>query len=403
MKRVGIVVPEFRTQQAPGGGVATVADFVIESLRSDGRFEVEVVSPRMYHRAPESQRLVAPRTWVGGPQTSQAQLRDVPVTYVGARWAEFEPFRFKSTALLRATLSRFDVLVVVCGTPSSFELVRGSRVPVMGQVATVVSAERKRLMSTGKRLRQLVHRINTAMVTRLDRSGVRVPNIVFVENPWMREWCERHGAQRVEIELPGIDTDLFYPQSPSSARAGYILSVGRLADPRKNLPLLIRAYALARSTYDVKQQLVIAGRESPPQEAIDAIRALGMDDHVVIKSDVPFSELPQLYRDAEFFVMSSSEEGLGMVMMEAMSSGLPVISTATEGGKVVVNDSSAGVLVQIDAAAEAAMARAIGEYAKNATLRESAALAARERAERHFAARESGRRFVAAVVELAGR
>lgn len=402
--RVGIVVPEYRTPQAPGGGVASVADFILDALDDHGDIEYEVISPRTFHGARESQRLFAPRSWFRGPQVVRAIVGGRTITYVGSRWAEFEPLRFKGSRQLRRALVGYEALVVVCGTPSSFEMVRGVNVPVLGQVATIVAEERKQLLASGSLLKRVQRSIATKMVSRLDESGVKIPRTLLVENPWMKEWSEANGAANPTIDLPGIDVAKYAPADRTDdavrVRPPYILSMGRLADPRKNLPLLVRAYGRARKEYGVTQRLVLAGRGVPPAEAIEAIHELDLSAYVEVASDVPIDELPSLYREADFFAMSSSEEGLGMVLMEAMASALPVVSTATEGAKVVVGDSLAGVLVCLDEGAESNLAAAIRDYANDPAARRAGSEAARARALSEFSAEQAGRRYIAAIAEL---
>ncbi|PYD00609.1 glycosyltransferase family 1 protein [Microbacterium esteraromaticum] len=401
MMRIALVVPEYRTEQGLHGGVATVADFVIDAFADVREAQVEVLSPRMWSRAPESQRILSPASWFRGPQSRSVTIGDTCVTYVGSRWAEIQHLRFRGSRLLRKLLGDFDILVVICGSPASFELVRGVGKPVLGQVATTVAVERQKLIEKASPLMRLIHRTNTLLVSRLDRSGVGVPNVLLVENPWMAAWAQTHGAENVRIVLPGVDVEAFSPRTGAAGEPGYILSVGRLADPRKNLSLLIRAYAIARAEYGVRQRLVLAGRNSPPSEVWEEIRRHNLGDAVDVHSDVSGDGLSALYREADFFAMSSSEEGLGMVMMEAMASGLPVVSTATEGAKVVVGSSEAGVLVDLGPGEERGLATAISRFANDERLRTAARLEARARAETNFSSERAGERFREAILAMA--
>lgn len=246
-QRIAIVVPEYRTKAAPGGGVSTVADFVISSLSTVSEWEIEVFSPRMWSGAKESQRFREPRSWLKGPQTETGQVKGVPVTYVGSHFAEIEQLRFLSRKLLRELLSPFDLIIVISGTPAAFELVNGMDVPVLAQVATTVQVERARLITNGNWFQRIVRKINLSLSSRLDRSGVRIPQLVLVENPWMESWCRRNGAGETRIELPGVDTDFFSPPLNEFTvnGSGYIISVGRLSDHRKDFGLLLSAYDLA--------------------------------------------------------------------------------------------------------------------------------------------------------------
>ncbi len=75
--------------------------------------------------------------------------------------------------------------------------------------------------------------------------------------------------------------------------------------------------------------------------------ALGVADHIEVRQDVPARELAKLYRAASLFVLSSNEEGLGIVLLEAMASGLPVVSTRCGGPETVVTEGQTGFLVPV--------------------------------------------------------
>jgi glycosyltransferase involved in cell wall biosynthesis len=107
----------------------------------------------------------------------------------------------------------------------------------------------------------------------------------------------------------------------------FILYVGTL-EPRKNLPLLFRAYArLVQQRESI--HLVIVGRLGWGMEGIwDQIRALGIQDRVQFTGYIPAQDLPIVYNLAQVFVYPSLYEGFGFPPLEAMACGTPTITTA---------------------------------------------------------------------------
>ncbi len=106
----------------------------------------------------------------------------------------------------------------------------------------------------------------------------------------------------------------------------FILYVGTI-EPRKNLPLLVQAFAACRRRGDLPHQLVCVGpygwRSRNLAERIDGLE----DDHaLVFPGYVPFEDLPALYSMAEMFVFPSMYEGFGLPVIEAMACGTPVIT-----------------------------------------------------------------------------
>jgi glycosyltransferase involved in cell wall biosynthesis len=122
----------------------------------------------------------------------------------------------------------------------------------------------------------------------------------------------------------------------------FILYVG-LVEPRKNLPLLIRALAsLRQQGYPIP--LVIVGRFGWRHAAVlEQIEQLGLKEHVIFTGYVPQADLPILYNLASVFVYPTLYEGFGLPVLEAMACGAAVVTSAVSSLPEIVGDT--GLLV----------------------------------------------------------
>ena len=106
----------------------------------------------------------------------------------------------------------------------------------------------------------------------------------------------------------------------------FILYVGTI-EPRKNLPMLIEAFARRKQAGDLPHQLVCAGPYgwlcADVERLIDRLR---LRDQVRFTGYVSFADLPALYTMAEMFVFPSVYEGFGLPVIEAMACGTPVVT-----------------------------------------------------------------------------
>jgi glycosyltransferase involved in cell wall biosynthesis len=110
-------------------------------------------------------------------------------------------------------------------------------------------------------------------------------------------------------------------------RVPIVLAVGRLTAV-KDYPTLLRAFARVRAQRDVR--LLILGEGEERGKLTAQVRALRMDDAVAMPG---FVDNPYAYmRNVQAFVLSSSYEGFGNVLAEAMACGTPVMSTDCPGG-----------------------------------------------------------------------
>lgn len=110
----------------------------------------------------------------------------------------------------------------------------------------------------------------------------------------------------------------------------YLLYIGTL-EPRKNLPLLIQAYALWRtqtSSANHNVRLVLGGGKGWAYESIfEIVRGLGLEPMVDFPGFIPSPQLPDWYRCALAFVYPSKFEGFGLPVLESMACGTPVITS----------------------------------------------------------------------------
>ena len=133
-----------------------------------------------------------------------------------------------------------------------------------------------------------------------------------------------------------------------------VLFVGRL-QPLKGLDTLLRTVHLVRQHYPMLQVRIV-GRgvdEGDPHEAeeLDRLRTLaehlGLTPHVAFTKAQPQETLAQYYAAADVFVMPSHYESFGMVVLEAMACGIPVVASRVGGLASTVVHERTGLLVPV--------------------------------------------------------
>ncbi len=156
-----------------------------------------------------------------------------------------------------------------------------------------------------------------------------------------------NGLLRPEaLDQPASDHPWFKGDLP------VVLAVGRLSK-EKDFPTLVRAFAEVLKKRPAKLIIVGEGRERPAIEAL--IGELGIGEHVALPG---FSDNPYAYmKAASLFVLSSTHEGFGNVLIEALAAGCPVVSTDCPGGPPEILDGGyIGPLVPVGESAPMATA-----------------------------------------------
>ena len=163
-------------------------------------------------------------------------------------------------------------------------------------------------------------------------------------------------ASRIATIPCGVDTDLFTPGDRAEARRRLglddrpvLLWVGRIA-PIKGLDTLLDTVARLREAGRDMRLLVVGGEADEPTNGHETslrrrIAALGLGESVRFVGPQPQSVLPLYYAAADVTVLPSYYESFGMVALEAMACGSPVIASRVGGLVTTVRDGVTGFLV----------------------------------------------------------
>lgn len=330
-----------------GGGIPMLARWLRGALQTAGGYKVDVHDLATSRRDEASRRLMAPPSWARRSLQRPSRGAD-PVVHWGGNAVEIETMRYRPRRELDGVLRQYDLVQVVAGTPALGASAIRAGVPVVLLTATLAKPERQRLLAELTGPPRIWRQGMTLLNSRIERRVLRSVDALLVLNSVMLDHGRSSGSRRVVKTFPGIDTDRFVPTAAGWRRDGYILSVCRLDDPRKGLERTIRAYAQMLQADGSVPPLVLAGRHQLPESLSDLVVRIGLSSRVTVCSDVDPADLPELYRGASVFVQTSYEEGLGISALEAMASGVPVVSTATAGAKETVVDGVTGWLVPPD-------------------------------------------------------
>jgi glycosyltransferase involved in cell wall biosynthesis len=339
-RSVALVTHGFETT----GGVGTVTRWLRDALNATGGYRVDVHSLATSSRDRHSRRLAAPGSWPRGSLRAAPDGR--PGQHWGANAVELEFMRYRPRRELTRALRGYDLVQVVAGGPAWASPVVRRGVPVVLQVASLARWERAAQLAAQPLAARAWRGAMTALTTRVERRALAGVDAVLVENAAMLNWVRSLGHDGVVKAAPGVETEFFTPARWGWRPDGHLLSVCRLGDARKGLDRVVRGYAeLLRRRDGRVPDLVLAGRGELPGPVRDLVAGLGLGSRVVVRSDVGPAELLALYQGASVFLQASHEEGLGMTVLEAMSCGLPVVSTETAGSTETVLDGVTGWLV----------------------------------------------------------
>jgi glycosyltransferase involved in cell wall biosynthesis len=180
-----------------------------------------------------------------------------------------------------------------------------------------------------------------------DRTLKKADRIIVINNETKKLLVERRiEEQKIIIIPPGIDTGKFQlvHKKEKEKNTIEILSTGSLTK-RKGMDVTIRALPEIVKYYkDIVLRIVGDGPQLENLKAL--VNELKVADYVVFEGLVFHNEMPSFYNRADIFVSMSRAESWGQMYLEAMSSGLPIITTKNKGSNEIIEDGKFGYLIE---------------------------------------------------------
>ena len=211
----------------------------------------------------------------------------------------------------------------------------------------------------------------------------RLDGKIAVSEP-ARDFVRKYFGGDYRIIPNGVDPLRFSPDNPPiegfSDGTRNVLFVGR-PDPRKGLEYLIRAMEIVRRESKTPVRLIVIG-DGPRRAAYEAMVGVQHRDSVLFLGSVSRDLLPRYFSSAEVFCSpATGNESFGIVLLEAMASGVPVVASDIPGYRTVVANGQEGFLT--GPRDYEAMAKAILLLLSDQRLREDMGAKGRQKALRY--------------------
>jgi hypothetical protein len=346
-------------------------------------------------------------TWLIAPEYPARWQDDAHVLRQPSRYLAFDPEdrMMKSGATLAACMKHagnIDVLHVQ--TPFvahwiGIKAARELRVPVVETYHTFFEEYLHHYVPL------LPASIARAIARTFSRTQCNAVDAVVAPSQQLADVLRRYGITRPIETIPtGLNLDEFAGGDGAAFRARHgialdrpvMLLVGRVAH-EKNIGFLLEV--LAAVVRSVPTALFVIAGEGPALPALKRAAAeAGLNGHVLFVGYLDRrGPLLDCYRAADVFVFASRTETQGLVLLESLALGVPVVSTAVLGTKEVLANAAGALVVREDGAEFAA---AVTRVLTQPALRSKLASAGREFVEREWSSREMARRLLELYDEL---
>jgi glycosyltransferase involved in cell wall biosynthesis len=180
----------------------------------------------------------------------------------------------------------------------------------------------------------------------------------------------------IDVIPNGVDLNRFHPAAVRNMSGELkLLTVGRLSVTKRVEKLIEAVEILSKKGRDVR--LTISGGGGLLEQLKNLVERKKLTDVIDLTGRIESEKMPDVYRQNDIFVSASMQEGMSNAMLEAMASGLPIITTRCEGVEELITDN--GIIVEQDSVES--LAGAINKLSQDEQAYKSMCFAARHQAE----------------------
>ncbi|MFC1967387.1 glycosyltransferase family 4 protein [Chloroflexota bacterium] len=228
-----------------------------------------------------------------------------------------------------------------------------------------------------------------------DRKLAGYADRILVNSRYTAKQVERIYGQPATVVYPGVATGEF---RPSGQKKDYIFTIGRLTR-FKRIDLIFRALALLKG--DGKEvKLVIGGDGEDKQRLIQTAGIMGLENQVSFTGRIADERVRELLAGARAVIFPTTNEPFGIVPLEAMACGTPVIVSNSGGPMETVIDGQTGLLFHPDDAAD--LARKIDIMVGEREKASEMAAAARQHVSDNFSWEQAAEQTYGIIKDLTG-
>jgi glycosyltransferase involved in cell wall biosynthesis len=186
---------------------------------------------------------------------------------------------------------------------------------------------------------------------KLEEVAIKRAKAVVAISTYIKKLMQRWRKENIFYIPNGVDTKLFKPKKNKSFAGQNLLTVGNICE-QKGLVYLVKALDIL-SKKNINFHLIHIGRIPLPheehywyyQKLIRLIRKCNLGSKISFTGVITFNKLINYYQNSDLFILPSLQEGMPLVLLEAMSCGLPCVATKISGTTDIITE-DCGILVK---------------------------------------------------------
>lgn len=267
---------------------------------------------------------------------------------IGARWAFWEPGHYAFTKQSWARLLEdYDYFFVVSGTCIAAHPLVLLNKPFAMWIGTPYTEDRAQRAEELSGIRYVIDRLANKKMLAIEKKILTSASYIFSISSYAHHKFETILKKpRLNHAWCGFPMNCDNIPPLNLYKENILIAVGRFSDPRKNIDMLIKTFSIIHKK-NKQTKLYVVGKK-PTNEKLYSFCEDPCMQNIIFTGQISSSDLTALYRRASVMLITSYQEGLGIVGLEALLHGTPIIATQCGGPEDYVFDGLNGYLVPID-------------------------------------------------------
>jgi glycosyltransferase involved in cell wall biosynthesis len=321
---------------------------VLSSLKVTYDFCKKYFDPTVFFLGFEPSVATSLRNFKFSSSTQPLNYFGMKCIEVGARWAFWEPGHYKFNLKdWEKALEGFDYFLAASGTCICAHPLALLDKKFGMIISTPYEQDRAKRVNDLSDIRYLIDRLANKRMRQIEKFILDKASFIWALSDYSKkEFEEIMGGPANKIIRCGHPIDCALVPPLSGKDEDMIIAVGRFSDPRKNVEMLLRVFNKIYK-YIPSVKLYVIGK-APEYRDLKRFIRLPFFQNVVFTGQVSAGDLESFYARASLMLLTSYQEGFGIVGLEALLHGVPVVATDCGGPSDYTIDDFTGYVVGID-------------------------------------------------------
>jgi len=274
---------------------------------------------------------------------------------IGARWAFWEPGHYKFTkSYWQEALKDYKYFFVASGTCIAAHPLVLLKKKFGVWFASTYTEDRVQRIKDFSFHRKIIDKISSYQMKKIEENILGRADFIWALSNYTKKSVEKGLRKKREVVVCNYPMDakvsdqrLFISSGDKTSKIERkIIAVGRFDDPRKNLSMLINVFEKLNKVAPALKLYVIGPK--PCLGKLKSFLQLSCFKNIIFTGLIRDEDLNAYYKSANLMLITSHQEGLGIVGLEALAHGVPVVSTDCGGVADFIVDGKNGFLVKIN-------------------------------------------------------